>query len=75
MRKDLLEKLLRYGITKREMETLLADLGFAMKPGKGSHAKWIKKGFPPIIIAAHDKDVKDYLVRQVIKVLRIGGVL
>ncbi len=75
MRKDLLEKLLRYAIKKSELETLLSGLGFVMKPGKGSHVKWIKKGLPPIVVASHDKEIKDYLIRQIIKVLGIGGML
>ncbi len=75
MRRDLLEKLLRYNIKKKELETLLAGLGFILKPGKGSHEKWIKTGFPPIVVASHDKDVKDYLIKQVIRVLQIGGFL
>lgn len=75
MRRDLLEKLERYNIKRKEFETLLTGLGFVEKKGKGSHMKWIKKGFPPIIIASHDKDLKPYLIRQVIQVLKIGGVL
>lgn len=75
MRRDLLEKLERYTIKKRELESLLISLGFVEKKGKGSHMKWIRKGFPPIIIVSHDKDIKPYLVRQVIQVLKIGGIL
>lgn len=75
MRRDLLEKLERYAIKKRELETLLSSMGFVGKPGKGSHMKWVKQGLPPIIVATHDKEVKPYLMRQVIKVLKIGGVL
>lgn len=75
MRDDLIEKLARFAIKKKELETLLADFGFTRKPGKGSHVKWIKAGLPPIIVASHDKDIKDYLVRQILKVLRIGGLL
>lgn len=37
--------------------------------------KWMKQGWPPIIVASHDKEVKPYLVRQVIKVLKIGETL
>lgn len=75
VRRDLLEKLERYAVSKRELETLLSSLSFASKPGKGSHMKWIKKGFPPIIIATHDKEIKPYIIRQVIRVLKMGGVL
>ena len=75
MRPDLIEKLARFAIKKKELEILLSDLGFTRKPGKGSHVKWIKTGLPPIIVATHDKEVKDYLVRQILKVLRMGGLL
>ncbi len=75
MRGDLLEKLERYTIKKRELETLLIHLGFVERRGKGSHTKWIKKGFPPIVVASHDKELKLYLIRQVIQVLKMGGVL
>ena len=75
MRDDLLEKLRRFTIKRRELETLLAGLGFVKKSGKGSHVKWIKSGLPPIIVASHDKEVKHYLLRQVLQVLKIGGVL
>jgi predicted RNA binding protein YcfA (HicA-like mRNA interferase family) len=75
VRQDLIEKLESYSIKRRELETLLSNLGFVGKPGKGSHMKWIKRRFPPIIIASHDKEIKPYLIRQVIRVLKIGGVL
>lgn len=75
MRQDLVEKLVRYSIKKQELETLLGSLGFVKKPGKGSHVKWIKHGMPPIVVASHDKEVKDYLIRQVLKVFRVGGIL
>lgn len=67
--------MLKCYIKKRELEALLVSLGFARKPGKGSHIKWIRQGFPPLIIASHDKEVKPYLNRQVIRVLKIGGIL
>lgn len=75
MRDDLIEKLLRYGIKKQELETLLGSLGFVKRHGKGSHVRWIKSGLPPLVVASHDKEVKDYLVQQVIKVLKVGGIL
>ena len=75
MRDDLVGKLLRYGIKKQELEALLVSLGFVKKPGKGSHVKWVKSGMPPLVVASHDKEVKDYLIRQVIKVLKTGGIL
>lgn len=68
-------KLLNLTIKKRELESLLARLGFVHKPGKGSHMKWIKQGLPPIILATHSKEVKPYQLRQVIQVLKSGGLL
>jgi predicted RNA binding protein YcfA (HicA-like mRNA interferase family) len=75
MRRDLLEKLERYSIKRKELETLLLGLGFIEKRGKGSHMKWIRPGFAPIIVASHDKELKPYLIKQVIQVLKLGGVL
>lgn len=70
-----LEKLLNNAIKGKELETLLLRLGFKKRAGKGSHVKWIKKGLPPIVIATHSKEVKPYQLKQVIQVLRIGGLL
>lgn len=75
MRDDLKEKLLRFAIKKKELEAFLANLGFVRKSGKGSHAKWLKNGLPPIILATHDKDLKPYMIKQVIKALKTGGIL
>lgn len=72
---DALEKLLNSTIKSKELEALLLRLGFQKKAGKGSHMKWIKKGLPPIVIATHSKEVKPYQLKQVIQVLRIGGLL
>lgn len=72
---DELEKLLNNTIKGKELETLLLRLDFKKRAGKGSHAKWVKKGLPPIVIATHSKEVKPYQLKQVIQVLRIGGLL
>ncbi len=74
-KRKLLEKLKNLTVKNGELETLLNWLGFIKKAGKGSHEKWIKQGFPPIVIATHDKEVKPYQLKQVIKVLKVGGVL
>ena len=70
-----LERLLNLTIKEQELEALLARLGFRQRPGKGSHMKWIKKGLPPIILATHSKEIKPYQLRQVLRVLKIGGLL
>lgn len=75
MKGRLLEKLKNFSLKKRELETLLKNLGFEKQAGKGSHEKWLKAKLPPIIIATHSKEVPAYQLRQVIKVLKIGGIL
>ncbi|MCE9624965.1 MAG: type II toxin-antitoxin system HicA family toxin [Deltaproteobacteria bacterium] len=74
-KEKLLGKLQNLTLKKAELATLLNGLGFIRKPGKGSHEKWVKKGFPPVILATHDKEVKPYQLRQVIQVLKLGGIL
>jgi len=74
-KEKLLGKLQNLTLKKAELATLLNSLGFIMKPGKGSHEKWVKLGFPPIVLATHDKEVKPYQLRQVIQVLKLGGLL
>jgi predicted RNA binding protein YcfA (HicA-like mRNA interferase family) len=75
MSRDEIEKLLNFTIKSKELEVLLLRLGFQKKTGKGSHVKWVKKGLPPIVVATHSKEIKPYQVKQVIQVLRIGGLL
>jgi hypothetical protein len=72
---DDFEKLLNCTIKCRELETLLVSLGFQKKPATGSYAKWLKRGLPPLVIATHSKEIKPYQAKQVIQVLRIGGLL
>lgn len=62
-------KLQNLTITKRELESLLISLGFILKPGKGSHRKWVKPGCGMIIVATHDKDLKRYQMRQALNIL------
>ena len=75
VKNTLVEKLIRLSIKKKELDTLLGQLGFERKSGKGSHEKWLKESFPPIILATHDKEVKPYQLRQVIKILQEGGLI
>lgn len=71
---DELEKLMNGTIKSQELETLLFGRGF-QKSGKGSYIKWLKKGLPPLVIAIHSQEIKPYQLKQVIDVLRIGGLL
>lgn len=70
-----IEKLLNFTIKARQLEALLTSLGFEKRSTKGSHVKWIKEGLPPLIIATHDKEVRPYQLKQVIKILEMDGVL
>ncbi len=68
-------KLLDLSILGKEVESLLGSFGFEKRPGKGSHVVWFKKGFQPIILARHGKEFKKGYLRQIIKVLKAGGLL
>lgn len=70
-----LEKLMNGVIKCKELETLLFGWGFQKKSGKGYYVKWLKKGLPPLVIAIHSQEIKPYQLKQVIYVLRIGGLL
>ena len=74
-RERFFEKLNNLTIKKGELETLLDSVGFQKTPGKGSHEKWTRKGFNPIVIATHSKEIKPYQLRQVLKVLKVGGAI
>lgn len=69
------EKLLNLTIKKKELESLLSNLGFERSPGKGSHVKWVKFGCPVIVLATHSKEIKPYQLKQVIKILHEAGLL
>lgn len=71
----LLAKLVSLSLKKKELITLLNHLGFEERPAKGSHVKFLKMGFPMILLSSHDKEVKEYQLKQVIKVLKAGGML
>ena len=67
--------MLDLSIHGREAESLLESLGFEKRQGKGSHVVWFQKGFQPIILARHGKEFKKGYLRQIIKVLKNGGLL
>lgn len=69
------EKLLNRTIKKKELETLLKRLGYEQQGGKGSHAKWVRPGVDPILIASHSKDLKPYLIRYVTQKLIEAGLI
>lgn len=68
-------KLLQLKISGKEMDSLFHSLGFEKRQGKGSHVMWFKKGFEPIVLARHGKEFKKGYLRQVIKVLKNGGII
>lgn len=68
-------KLLNLTLKRKELVTLLKHLGFKERSAKGSHVKFLKKGFPMILLSSHDKEVKEYQLKQVIKVFEAGGLL
>ena len=70
-----LKKLLGLAIQGHEVESLLAGFGFVKRQGKGLHAVWFQEGFEPIVLARHGKEYKIGYLRQIIKVLRNGGLL
>lgn len=65
----LISKLLHLNIKKKELNTLLNRLGFTYRKGKGSHEVWSKDGFV-IVIATHDKEVPNYILKQLVDYLR-----
>jgi|APSaa5957512535_1039671.scaffolds.fasta_scaffold368384_1 predicted RNA binding protein YcfA (HicA-like mRNA interferase family) len=70
-----LTKLLKLTIKANELEALLVSLGFEKRAGKGSHVVWFQIGFEPIVLARHGKEYKKGYLRQIIKVLKNGGIL
>lgn len=68
----LVEKLANKTIQKRELETLLGQLGFRCMGGKGSHKVWGRRDLPDIhiVIATHTKEVPIYQLRQIEKSLQ-----
>ena len=73
----LIDKLSSQTIKKRELETLLGQLGFGSLGGKGSHKVWGRKDLPDIhiVIATHSKEVPIYQLRQIEKSLKKRGLI
>ncbi|MBU2444367.1 MAG: type II toxin-antitoxin system HicA family toxin [Bacteroidetes bacterium] len=53
-------------MTKREIEKLLKKFGFIKRTG-GKHDIWIKKGFPPIPVPRHKKDIPIGTAKNILK--------
>lgn len=70
-----LKKLLVLSIKGKEVESLLANFGFEERQGRGSHVVWSKKGCEPIVLARHGKEYKKGYLRQIITVLKNGGII
>lgn len=70
-----IEKLKNLTIKKAELEALLNNMGFELKPGKGSHMKWVKPGCDVLVIATHTKDVARYQLKQALAVLKKAGLI
>ncbi len=64
-----LDKLLNLTIKKIELDQLLQKLGFNHRGGKGSHEVWTKECVR-LTVATHRKEVKKYILRQIIKHLK-----
>ncbi|MBI2335971.1 MAG: type II toxin-antitoxin system HicA family toxin [Deltaproteobacteria bacterium] len=73
----LVEKLANGTIQKKELVTLLSQLGFEKFRGKGSHEVWGHRKYPDvhIVIAIHSKEVPKYQLRQIEKSLRKRGLI
>ena len=70
----LISKLLNITIKKKELNTLLNQLGFFYRKGKGSHEVWTRDHYV-LAIATHDKEVPRYILRQIIHYLRENDLL
>lgn len=53
--------------TDKEMISLLEKNGFIFSRQRGSHKIFNKKGFPPISIPCHGKDLKRGLATRILK--------
>lgn len=51
---------------------LIKKYGYVLRAIKGSHHIFIKKGCPKIVIPRHDKEVKHYIVSQIIDILGLS---
>ncbi|MDO8519199.1 MAG: type II toxin-antitoxin system HicA family toxin [Deltaproteobacteria bacterium] len=70
----LISKLLHLSLKKRELNTLLNQLGFSYRRGKGSHEVWTREKFV-VTIATHDKEVPFYILKQLSQYLRENDLL
>ena len=75
MNEKILQKLLNLNISGQEVENFLTRIGFEKRQGKGSHSMWFQKGFEPIVLARHGKEYKKGYLREIIRVLKAGGLI
>jgi predicted RNA binding protein YcfA (HicA-like mRNA interferase family) len=60
----------------RKLKAALSHAGFIMRPGKGSHTKWIHAKFPTVFVNLSGKDgndAKQYQIDEVRRALRAAG--
>lgn len=48
---------------KRDAEVLLTEAGFTPTGGKGSHQKWSKPGYAPLVLSLHGSKLDDASVK------------
>ena len=51
---------------------LIKKYGYVLRGVKGSHHIFIKKGCPKIVIPRHNKEVKHYIVSQIMDILGLS---
>jgi len=54
-------------LSDKDMISLLEKNGFIFSRQKGSHKIFCKKGFPPISMPCHGKDLKKGLTARILK--------
>jgi hypothetical protein len=52
-----------------DIKRIMVSLGFIEKPGHGSHMKFIRIGYPPLVIASH-KPFRPIYLKEFCKYLR-----
>lgn len=62
-------KLVNGSITAPELRTLLNQLGWELKRVKGSHEQWRSPSHDRFTLATHRKDLKEYQVQEIRKLL------
>jgi len=65
----LLEKLRNKTISAAEARTLLKKLGWALRGTGGSHEQWVGPANEKYTIATHDKDLKQYQIKDLNKLI------